>query len=176
MDDKTKARLKDSILHFLEDQTPHDTKFIKERCLGVGHTLSETVLLLNEIITYDNSLLEIGDYDKNRFYSKTEKSKVFLDKGGFVGIYNKQISREKKEKLLRYYTPIIISAISLVIATASYFGPSDNVTQDQLNKEVKTVQDSVERLRMDFKKENDELKERLYEAEMLIAVYEDGVR
>jgi hypothetical protein len=58
--------------------------------------------------------------------------------------------------------------VSTLVAIASLIKSSNSVSSSELN-DIKTEIDS---LRMDFKKENDELKDRIYKAEMLIAIYE----
>ena len=111
---------------------------------------------------------------------KTDQTKPFLDKGGFVGIYEDTKKKlEKKEKVkkaadkktLYWWLPIAVSLISTMVAIVSLIQSSNSVSQS----DIELIQHNIDNLKSDYKKENDELKERIYKAELLIAVYESGV-
>lgn len=83
---------------------------------------------------------------------------------------------EKKEKVkkvadkqtLYWWLPIGVSLISAIVAIVSLIKSSNSVSQS----DIELILHNIDRLKFDYKKENDELKERIYKAELLIAVYE----
>ncbi|QCW98708.1 hypothetical protein FGM00_00680 [Aggregatimonas sangjinii] len=156
--------------------------------------------VLDEMVWEILRHIQFSQVKPSPIWSSTDFTKDLIDAGGFVNMYesdleadveaerlarqeqrksklqeeNLALSNElNRQRLKTHWIPIAVSVISLCLAAYSLFTPSTDVTQDELQK----VRDEVERLRMDFKKENDDLKERLYEAEMMIAVYEsDSLR
>lgn len=107
----------------------------------------------------------------------TDQTKPFLDKGGFVGIYeDTKKELEEKEKVkkaankqtLYWWLPIGVSIMSTIVAIFSLIKSSNSVSQS----DIELIQYNIDSLKSDFKKENDKLKERIYKAELLIAVYE----
>ncbi|MCL6264918.1 hypothetical protein [Flagellimonas myxillae] len=84
----------------------------------------------------------------------------------------KLTNKLNKQKIKTHYIPIVISIISLGFAAYSLFKPSNGVSQKQYDTKIEFIDQELKQLRIEFKQENDELKERLYKAEMQIAIYE----
>lgn len=195
MEDKELAELKDIILKWLIEYGSGDLETINNQ-LGKPMVDESHLRELIEDMRIDGG--KYFDYlEDNPFYvvSKNDLTKIFLDKGGFVNQYesdleadieaeklNKRDERLKSLqeqnldlanqlsilKLKTHMLPIIISFLSLAFAAFALFKPSDTISK----QDFRDFQDNVEKLKIDFKKENDNLKVRLKNAEMLIAIYE----
>lgn len=130
---------------------------------------------------------------------RTPLTKSFLEKGGFTKIYEDQVEKIKegiqkkrediklqelkkenlqlinrlnKQKLKTHWIPIIISLLGLVIALASYFKPSKEVSKTIENSRLKNIEMKMDQLENDLKEDLDSLQNELYEAQMLIDSYE----
>tara|TARA_R110002051_G_scaffold295992_1_gene361957 strand:- start:5095 stop:5688 length:594 start_codon:yes stop_codon:yes gene_type:complete len=186
------ARFKDNVL---EELLKHSDKI---DALSLYKQIGEPLDNYNHFETIVEEMLEHfkryiqGDNSTGRLYIiATVETKQFLKEGGFVLRRKKEIEangnltemalrpgrieRLTEERLKQdirknkyWWMPIAVSIVSVAIAIASYFRPSNNITKDKF----KELQDEVEGLRIDFNEENNNLKDRLYKAEMLIAVYE----
>lgn len=197
MDDIVRARLKDEILKFA---IAHKNSF--DYCTLVDfptlkiHPSDSLDFLVIEIAREHPNVLSSHTYTVKSLpktvYEMTPLTETFFQNGGFLGLYNKEekelkeqdeilrlqkgnlelSSKLNKQKLKTHYIPIAISVISLLFAAYSLLKPSNNVPQEQYNTKMESIEEDIEQLRIDFKHENDELKDRLYKAEMLIAVYE----
>ena len=74
---------------------------------------------------------------------------------------------------LKYFSiPLFASIASVIISGISLFFSIHASSKSVSPAELQTVKDEIKGVRDDFKKENDVLKDRLYKAEILIAVYE----
>lgn len=188
MDDKELAEFKDSILRLILDKKfGADTSWLFHQFDIEGLTTSFLERVLDEINNWDRDILQLTKDKQYTHLVRTPLTKKFLDNGGFVKQYesdleadleteklNRQTQRIKdleERKLSRYWIPIVISIVSTLVAVASLIKTSNSVSQSEL----KTIQDNIDSLKSDFKKENDKLKSRIYEAEMLIAVYDDSI-
>lgn len=183
MDDFKIAQLKDKILQYLVENDVSNEKEVFE---ALGKPLKHLRLFQDfttEMLRHDNNFFlrhkrpqsELKDPIFDLY--KTDQTKSFLDKGGFVGIYkDTKKELEKKEKVkkaadkqtLNWWLPIAVSLISAIVAIVSLIQSSNSVSQS----DIELIQYNIDRLKSDYKKENDELKERIYKAELLIAVYE----
>ncbi len=110
------------------------------------------------------------EFKKNEF-QKNENELRDLQK-----VNLKLTNKLNRQKLKTHYIPIVISIISLSFAAYTLLKPSNNVPQEQYDTKMKSIEKDIQQLRNDFKQENDELKDRLYKAEMLIAVYESETK
>lgn len=185
MDDFEIAQLKDRILQYLVENDVSNEKDVFE---ALGKPLKHprlfqefTAKMFGQDHKYcfrhERPQSELKDPIFDLY--KTAQTKPFLDNGGFVGIYkDTKKELEKKEKVkkaadkqtLNWWLPIAISLISAMVAIVSLIQSSNSVSQS----DIELIQYNIDRLKSDYKKENDELKERIYKAELLIAVYESG--
>ena len=189
MDGIELAQFKDDTLKYL---ITIDGDYLTEYVYSKMGNPTKTQDHFDEIITQMKR--EAGRYfayskDSGMIYIGSNNfTKEFLDKGGFVNMYESELEAElqaaslaeqdrrikdlEERKLKNYWWPIIISAISAVVALGSSAFAIHSNSNSVSRSELKTIQKNIKTLETDFKKENDELKSRIYEAEMLIAVYE----
>ncbi|MDV7138242.1 hypothetical protein R3X28_05110 [Maribacter sp. TH_r10] len=109
-----------------------------------------------------------------KWFLNGNAAKQYLD---YQELQESRIAAKQASKQSNYSIGIAIGAIimSTFLGAISIFSspkpPFDvNILEDR-NK-LKQLERELQQLKIDIKKENNELKERLYEAEMLIAVYE----
>lgn len=200
MDGLELAKLKDEILDFgIRVLNGHVNPNLFRNENGIPYKNHEEEIVYShaiqraceEIAAYGNNIVSTFEDSKDSFVcgQMTEK---FLDDGGFVTQYNKEakamrnmnhgILQDKRLKDLTeknlnlknktYWLPIAISIVSLGFAAYSLLKPSNNVPQEQYDTKMESIEKDIQQLRIDFKQENDKLKDRLYKAELLIAVYE----
>ena len=196
MDEKELAHFKDDILRLLVDKDlGADINWLAAKLKIVGANRDYLKTVLDEIDDWNINVLHVTRNE--RYYMQpTPLTKKFLAIGGFVNQYESDLEadlqaaaisnqenkiRDLQEenltlsnqvatmKIKTYWFPIILSSLSAIIAIASLFYP---IPDTDLKPELQELKDKVDSLRLDFRKENDDLKERLYEAELLIAVYE----
>ena len=196
MDEKELAHFKDDILRlFVDKKNGADIYWLVHQINMEGLNREYIESVLEDIDEWDLNVLQV--IRNERYYMQpTPLTKKFLDQGGFVNQYESDLEadlqaasisnqenkiRDLQEenltlsnqvatmKIKTYWFPIIISSLSAIIAIVSLFYPiPDTVSKPELQE----LRNEVDSLRIEFKKENDELKEKLYEAELLIAVYE----
>ena len=194
MEDKFTAEAKDRVLLALLQNQSYTT--CSDIALDIKDPRYNEQLvknLLEEIeVSEYSSLIEIDKRDPWSA-SANEGVKDFLVNGGFIMINVKAqellANQERKPLALQEEKPIVetrkvkidhkpywISGISVLIAISSLIytvtRPSNSVSQEQYDAKIESIEKDLQQLRIDFKQENDELKDRLYKAEMLIAVYE----
>lgn len=201
MEGKELAELKNKVLEFMLPMGD-DTMGVDLLYKRIPNPFDDPKELLEVLITMTEEAPNYFEFDQKNYppiwFSSNGMTQRYLDKGGFVNQYESdreadmealklaaqdQRIKDSQEKKLKYWwVPIGVSLLGLGIAIASYFRPSDKVTQDQLSNNIEVIQDSIQSLktdfqketdalRNDFQKESDSLKDRLYKAEMLIAVY-----
>ncbi len=120
------------------------------------------------------------------FLEATNKTRGFLGNGGFVGIVSerkrelleiKKVKKATDKKTLMdarlWWLPYIISGLSFCVAALAYFRPPDNTLQDEINKRLERLEYNQKNLENSLQKDIKSLREELYEAEMLISVYEE---
>ena len=205
MEGRERAELKNRVLRFLlKNDRDYRPKAIYRSLNSPVKFLEHFIELLEEMCQEASKYFDCDVRDDGSIWvlKQNEFTLEFLEAGGFINQYESDLeavqemnrlavqeerfkgleeknlllgNRLAEQKLKTHWIPITISLIGLGVAIASYFRPSDNVTREELNQELQKVQDTIQQLKTDFKNENEELKERVYEAEMLIAVYEDSL-
>ncbi len=188
---------KDKILQFLLTQ-PNGTSniSISEELFKNETGETEVTVLLNEMVkdvpllfkiieTRDGVAVHPNDLTKkyaeldNFFTSQVLEIAVTNLKKGEKDKFEKEIvllqKKNLEQKVKTHWMPIAISIISLVFAAYSLLKPTNNVPPEQYDTKIESIEKELQQLRIDFKQENEELKDRLYKAEMLIAIYEDEV-
>jgi hypothetical protein len=183
MDELELAQLKDRILEYIlnKDNSKEEDVF-KALNKPTNHIDQFREVALN-IFKHHHKYFKMRQgfqYDVNdsgTIYYKTDLTKPFLLIGGFTGVYEqmekdllmeRKVKKASDKKTLYWWIPIAVSFLSLCFAVYPLLRKPTEVTQD----EIKTIHNKIDSLRSNFKKENDKLKEQLYEAELLIAVYE----
>ena len=188
MDKKGLAQLKDEILKLLVDKehgADINWLIVKLNKEWLNRDYLETVL--DEIDDWDYNVLHV--IRNERYYMQpTPLTQEFLDNGGFVNQYESDLEADieaemlrqqtrrikdlEEKKLRNYRIPIIVSIISAVTAIGSLIYTINKSTDTVSKSELQELKNEVDSLRIEFKKENDSIRNRLYEAEMMIAVYE----
>ena len=201
MEEKNRAEFKNSILDFLLglDGNYHND-FIYSNMGKPVNSQDHFDEILYEMIDEGERYLYYNNTGGMFYLGSNSFTEEFLKAGGFVTMYESNLEADlqatsiaNQEQTIRNLTeqnltlsnqvaamklkthliPLVISGLSAIVAIGSLFYPkSNNVSLS----EIKTIHNKLDSLRMDFKKENEELKSRLYEAEMMIAVYEDSLR
>jgi len=185
MDNLEVAQLKDKILRYVVVNDVSNEKDVFE---ALGKPLKHLRLFqefTTEMFRHDNKYFLRHERPQSELKDpifdlyKTAQTKPFLDNGGFVGIYkdtkkelekNAKVKKAADKKTLYWWLPIAVSLISAMVAIVSLIKSSNSVS----HSDIELIRYNIDRLKSDYKKENDELKERIYKAELLIAVYESG--
>ncbi|MFS4456680.1 hypothetical protein [Maribacter sp. 2304DJ31-5] len=188
-----KAKLKDKILNFaIVKKSQWEVEELWEDKFKHGYSIRHIESIVEEILIELPEVLDKYPQPGSKNYYLKSSPKDFLDWGGFVSLYEvsqienkdvydkikledeirklQKISLEQKTKT--HYLPIVISIISLGFAAYSLLKPFDSVPQEQYDIKMKSIKKELKQIKVDFKQKNDELKDRLSKAEMLIAVYE----
>ena len=96
MDRINKAIEKDELLQFLIDISPKDTDYreIKHKVL-LNYNSEIIISIIKELINIDNLIIHksIGDID---IISSNNRTKKFIDDGGFEGLVKQELINEKK--------------------------------------------------------------------------------
>jgi hypothetical protein len=200
MDDKELAEFKDNILKLIADKEHGaDINWLVHQFKIKGLNRSYLEKVLEAIDDFEKDVLHL--IRGERYYlQRTPLTLKFLDKGGFLNQYESDVEADLEAmaisnqeqtirdltqenlklanqvssmKLKTYFIPLIISGISAIMAIGSLLFAFSQSTNRVERSELKSIQNEIEVLQSDFKKDNQELKSRLYEAEMLIAVYEE---
>jgi len=178
-----KARFKDSILKYLVDNdsscnNEHIAKDLFKDKIGKGTVRK----LCFEINDYDKHILRIVDEGNFVIAIPNDYTKVFLEKGGFSQIYKddtyeserlkkRTIKKERREavldnlKIFGIILSIPISICSLIIS----------LKESPLDKRFDGINKKVEDFEHRLIRENDSLRNRLYEANLLLKTYEGDV-
>ncbi|MEM9001503.1 MAG: hypothetical protein AAGB24_14665 [Bacteroidota bacterium] len=130
-------------------------------------------------ITYQGKeLLDLGGFTK-QYELEVEKIKEGIQKkreDNKLQELQKEnlqlINRLNKQKLKTHWIPIIISLFGLVIALASYFKPSKEISKPIDNSRFNNIEMKMEQLENGLKKDLDSIQNELYEAQMLIDSHE----
>lgn len=168
MDEKTKAEYKDKFLRYIMAQErgcSADNLF--KDILKPGYPQGYSKKLIDEIDSYNDNLLEVYRGDVSYLLDKTDFTKEFLDKGGFVAEYNRQLEAaqklnesakreanikelqevELKQKIKYNKYALRISIISALVAVASFLytilQPKPESNDDRL-KAIENRLDSLE--------------------------------
>ncbi|MFX0555819.1 hypothetical protein ACOCEA_03430 [Maribacter sp. CXY002] len=200
MEGKERAELKNKILEFLLslDGNYHNTHIYSKMGKPVN-SIDHFDEILDEMIIDGRRYVDYNKSDGIFYLGRNNFTEEFLHNGGFVNMYENELEAQiqvnsianqeqairdltqenlklsnqvANMKLKTYLIPLIISGISAAIAFASLiyviYINSSKVSQFEL----RTIESKIDSIKIDFKKENEKLKSRIYEAEMLIAVYE----
>ena len=201
MEGKQRAELKNQVLEFLlnkEGSYSNDYIYSEmgEPTISQAHFDELLKEMKNEAVRY----FVYNDRRGYIFAGSNSFTNEFLVKGGFVNMYESEleadlqaVSIQNQEREIRdlqqenlilsnqvaamkiktYWLPIIISAISAVVAVGSLIYAINSNSNSVSRSELETIQNNMDSLRSDFLKENDELKEKLFKAEMWISVLEE---
>jgi len=182
MDDKVRASYKDEILNYLILEKPRaiGVKDIVRIVFKNAITPEQVAELCDDMLYDDADIIIKGPGFSEASYGATDMAEEFIIKyGGYTSHYigqknlehqervkgyernnlQDEINRLQKRNLTFFWVPIAISVIALIW---SILKPSNDT--DRLDK----IEDRIELL----EKENAQLKEELYKAEMMLKVYE----
>ncbi|HDZ15513.1 hypothetical protein LCGC14_1191590 [marine sediment metagenome] len=194
------AKAKDSILKFMLDNTKinravfandsyYDQRDFWSKLFD-RKISSETIdRFISQIINYPDTI--VSNF-KESGIQPNELTKTFLDEGGFVGLYEKErkkiidlenaktviaLKNTRQAKLAKWqiitFWPLFVLGIfGGVYSAIDMLESNENISVDKYNSNISEIKKKIDSLRINFKQENNQLEERLYEAEMLIAVYE----
>ncbi|SFR65207.1 hypothetical protein [Maribacter stanieri] len=185
MDELELAQVKDRILRYLLDNDNSKAEDVFKALDKPTNHIDQFREVALDMFRHDHKYFKIRQglqYDENdsgTIYYKTDLTKPFLEIGGFTSIYEqrekdllmeRKVKKASDKKTLYWWVPIAVSFLSLCFAVYPLTRKHTEVTKD----EIKTIHNKIDSLRSDFKKENTELKEKLYKAELMISVYEDS--
>lgn len=188
MEGRELAVFKNDVLYFL-NTFGSETVGVDFIFNKMKHPLNNERQLLDILVQMTKEEPENLDFDPDGnppdWFSANDNTIIFLNKGGFLIRYEKHqktaktiINKDRQDQRIKdleernlkaFPWPIIISGISAAIALGSLYINSNSVSRSEL----KTIQKSIDSLRSDFIKENYELKEKLFKAEMWISVLEE---
>ncbi|MDF4204031.1 hypothetical protein PXD56_13745 [Maribacter sp. SA7] len=200
MEGKERAELKNKILEFLLpiDGNPHNDHIYSKMGKPVK-SLAHFDIILDEIIREGERYIYYNKSGGMFYLGSNNFTEEFLMAGGFVNMYESELEAELQAasianqeqairnlteenlslsnqvanmKLKTYLIPLIISGVSAAVAIISLVVASKSNSNSSSQSEIRNIENKIDSLRIDFKKDNDILKDRIYEAEMLIAVYE----
>lgn len=199
MDNKTKARWKDEILKYLQEEYPRalHIKDIMRIVTKQALMPDKLIEICEEIISDDLGVLENKNDNTGINYKATEKTREFLQtQGGFkklhsnkemIAIQEKEKDSSRKElqdevaqlqrrnlqlRTKTHWIPIFISLFGFVIALASFFRPSNEPSKPVDDNRLQNIEMKMEQLENGLKKDLDSIQNELYEAQMLIDNYE----
>lgn len=200
MEGLKRAKLKNKILDWLTcNHGAYSTDTIYKKMAKPVKSESHFNEIVSEMCNDGSKYFDYNDDGTWNFLSSNDFTQEFLDNGGFVNQYESDLEadleatansnqegkiRDLQEenltlsnqvammKIKTYWFPIIVSAIGALTAIGSLIYTINQATETVSKTELQELKNEVDSLRIEFKKENDDLKERLYEAELLIAVYE----
>lgn len=86
---------------------------------------------------------------------------------------NLELSNQlNKTRLKTHWIPIVISIVGLGVAVASFFRPSNEPSKPVDDNRLQNIEMKMEQLENGLKKDLDSIQNQLYEAQMLIDIYE----
>ncbi|QLG46032.1 hypothetical protein [Costertonia aggregata] len=187
-----RAKLKDEILSYvLENGRCTDDELFK--ALGKPmeyiedfHDLTLDIYIHYHIYFNMETRKSMVSNKKEISYDKTDKTHIFLKQGGCTAIEKKHIKEMNIEKNVKrasnkktivdakyWWLPYAISGLSLLFAGWAAFKPAPNPpTKDEPLIEIQDRMDYIEGILM---KQNDSLKNEIYEANLLIDSYEKEI-
>lgn len=198
MEGRELAKLMDRILDEVLIKDYESEKLFKtlgEPVASHEHFL-EVIDKMDAISPKSFEVREIATLDKRYLFSTTAFAQDFKENGGFIAEYDKETEsarkmnlaslraskieemseRELEQKIRNNKWAIPISIASILIATCgllwSIFKPSDNNLTNELQKKIERLEYNQQQLEKGLENENKALKEKLYEAEMMIDIYE----
>lgn len=200
MEGKERAILKNQVLEFLLpiDGNPHNNHIYSKMGKPVK-SLAHFDEILNEIIREGERYVYYNKSGGMFYLGSNNFTEEFLQNGGFVNMYERELEAQIQAdsianqeqtirnlteenlslsnqvanmKLKTYTIPLIISGVSAAVAIGSLLSSIYTSSSKVSQSELRTIEHKIDSLRIDFEKENDKLKSRIFEAEMLIAVYE----
>ncbi|MDL5513974.1 hypothetical protein QSE00_19310 [Arenibacter sp. M-2] len=147
----------------------------KDIILVKPNDVTENFVVNNSFLNYSlgEAFHNIKDASERKKIDSEEKE---LQKLQFE---NLQLNNElSKQKIKTHWIPIGISGFGVIVALValvwSISSNSNNVTEEQLNPKIDSIQNKLEQLENGYKKERDSLREELLKADMLIRVLEDA--
>ncbi len=198
MDELRKAKNKDKILEYLYDERQFAMP-VSDIAMALFQNAidAKTVMdLCHEIIDFDPDLLAETMVGTKAAFQANDNTLYFMDNSSFVEMVEqgkrkekvadiKQRERDKKQdeihelqrknlqlKTKTHWIPIIVSILGFIIALASFFKPSNEVSEPVDDSRLKDIETKIEQLENGLKKDLDSLQNELYEAQMLIKSYE----
>ncbi|APA65647.1 hypothetical protein [Maribacter sp. 1_2014MBL_MicDiv] len=184
MNELESVQLKDRILEYLLENDNSKAEKVYKALDNPFNNFEQFRIVAQDMFIHHHKYFKIrqgfqfDENDSGKIYYITNLTKSFIEVGGFTAIYDQKerdllieqkVKKASDKKTLYWWVPITISALSLCFSAYAISRNSIGVTQ----KEIKEVNNKIDSLKSNFKKENDKLKSRIYEAEMLIAVYEN---
>jgi hypothetical protein len=197
MDLRAEAKAKDAIIRYMLDNPTKRDKFgdqprmfkqsdFEDVDFGRALNFPTIARLVKEIKCHNEEVVTQLDAI---YIESNSKTQGFIDSGGFVALYEKEVEAalksskieeltetELKQKIRnnRWSLPLSITGIVIALGTLvwSIYSSYNNVTEEQLNPKINSIQSRLQQLENGLQKERDSLKEELYKAEIIIAIYE----
>ncbi|SNR64261.1 hypothetical protein SAMN04488009_2918 [Maribacter sedimenticola] len=186
MDELGIAQLKDRILTYVMNHNNSKAENVYKALGNPMNDIDKFRDVAQNIFTHHHKYFKIRQgiqYDQNDsgiIYYKTDLTKSFLKIGGFTSLYEqnekdlhmeRKVKKASNKKTLYWWVPIVISSMSLLFSSYSILTKKSDITQEEIN----SINNKIDSLKSDFKKENNKLKEQLLKSDLLIAVYEDSI-